>query len=74
MYFLLEYHRPSGELRTLVEYSDGHEAMEHRFALERDNDRDVEVVVLCAESLDTIKQTHSRYFWRNPDVVPDYLR
>jgi hypothetical protein len=61
-HFLLEYHRPSRRLRTLIEYADGREAMEHRFALERENNPDIEPVVLSAESLDVIKQTHSRYF------------
>jgi hypothetical protein len=68
--FLLEYHRPSGELRNLVEYDDSHEAMEHRFAVERVNDPDIEVVVLISDSLDTIKRTHSRYFYGNVGIVP----
>lgn len=63
-HFLIEYHRPSGELRTLVEYDAErhHVAMEHRFALEAAANPDTEVAVLSAESLETIQRTHSRYF------------
>lgn len=61
-HFLLEYHRPSRELRSLIEYSDGDAAMRKRFAREQSTDSDTEVVVLTAQSLDTIQRTHSRYF------------
>jgi hypothetical protein len=66
-HFLLEYHRPTGKLYTLTEYINVHEAMEQRFILEQDKDPDIEVAVLTANSLDTIKQTHSRYFAANYD-------
>ena len=44
-HFLLESHRPSGELRTLRDFdTDGHAAMQERFALEGAQKRDTEVV------------------------------
>lgn len=61
-HFLLEYHRPSTQLRSLIEYTDGDAAMRKRFALEQSTDSDTEVVVLTAPTLDTIQRTHSRYF------------
>ncbi|OHU46094.1 hypothetical protein BKG82_28340 [Mycobacteroides chelonae] len=61
-HFLLEYHRPSRQLRSLIAYTDGDAAMRKRFALEQSTDSDTEVVVLTAQTLDTIQRTHSRYF------------
>lgn len=63
-HFVIEYHRPSGELRTLVGYEDARRgaAMERRFVIERDADRDTEVAVLSADSLQTVRETHSPYF------------
>jgi len=63
-HFVIEYHRPTGELRALVEYADERRgaAMDRRFAIERDADSDTEVAVLSANSLRSIRETHSRYF------------
>jgi hypothetical protein len=63
-YFLLVYERPTGTLRELVEYTDSHAAMRARFEREEryEGDRDVEVVVLGASSLEQVKRTHGRYF------------
>jgi hypothetical protein len=65
-YFLITYDRSSGELTDLREFtaSERDVALQERFALERAHrrDTDVEVVLVGSESLDALKQTHSRYF------------
>lgn len=71
-YFLLVYNRPEGRLVSLDEYAEQDAALEARFALEREHegDRDLEIVVLGSDSLDTVKRTHRRYF----ESVEDMLR
>lgn len=64
--FVIEYHRASGDYRV-SEYSGPSQrrlAIERRFDLERQHPRDDdwEIVSLHADSLETIKHTHSRYF------------
>ena len=63
--FVIEYNRRTGEHRvTSFMESDGHRrAFKQRMLLERDRqDPDVEIVSLAGDSLESIKQTHSRYF------------
>jgi hypothetical protein len=61
-HFVLEYHTPTGKMRSLVQYDESGPAMDRYTELEKTVDDDTEVVVLISDSLDTIKQTHSRYF------------
>ncbi len=65
-YFLIVYERKSGTLEKLKEYPEdqGELALRERFRIEAgdDNGKDLEVVVLGGESLETIKTTHARYF------------
>lgn len=65
-FFLMVYDRKAGMVRDLVEYvADQRElALRDRFAreeAEREHD-EIEVVLLGADSLETLKRTHSRYF------------
>lgn len=63
--FVIEYNRRTGEHKvTPFMERDGHRsAFQERLRLERSRvDADVEIVSLIGDSLDTIKQTHSRYF------------
>jgi hypothetical protein len=64
-HFLIIYDRSQGELLECREYVSGNRAMTRRFKVERLRP-DLEVVVLSADSLDTVKQTHSRYFSGRP--------
>ena len=63
--YVLVYSRSRGELLREIEVFDSDhpdEAMDRRFALEREYPGE-EVVVLGAESEDAIRQTHGRYFY-----------
>ena len=65
MYYLIEHNRTT-KTTDWFEYSDYQEARrvcfekEQQYALENKNE--IEVVVFEAESLEDLKQTHSRYF------------
>ena len=63
--FVIAYNRRTGE-REVTEFSgEGSqaEAMRLRVKLEAErDDRDVEVVSLVSDSLETVQKTHSRYF------------
>ena len=62
--WLIVYARRTANLLRCEEFSDSREALRERFVVEganRDNP-DLEVVVLGADSLSTIKVTHGRYF------------
>ncbi len=63
--FLVVYNQLTGEVE-LSEYADDarEEALERRFALERDHrlEPHIEVVLLGARSEDVLKRTHTRYF------------
>ena len=64
--FLLIYDRTKGELLSLKEFDEPAraEALTERFQVEaskRDKPQ-IEVVLLSAETLEDLKQTHSRYF------------
>ena len=63
--FLIVYNRRSGE-QSVREFAAGQEreAIRARFLVERNHrgDSDIEVVVLSADSLETLERTHGRYF------------
>ncbi|MBF6300441.1 hypothetical protein IU459_23260 [Nocardia amamiensis] len=66
--FLVLYKRQSGEYQ-IVEY-DGSEgdraALDHRLLLESEGkfaEDKFEIAVLSADSLESVKETHSRYFY-----------
>lgn len=60
--FLIEYNRRT-RVSHVTEYATSQEAVQHQLKLEDERtDRNIEIVVLSADSLDTIKHTHTRYF------------
>ena len=62
-HWLIAYDRRPGRLLMCDEYADGQKAIRDRFTWERYfAGLDVEVVVLGADSLETLRQTHGRYF------------
>jgi hypothetical protein len=62
--YLLVYGRARGELLEEREFSDSGAALKERFRLEREHmrDKDIEIVVLEAESAEAIRRSHARYF------------
>jgi len=75
MIFLLEYERKAGRLRRLERFSDADRAKAdaERLKLEQAAwDGDLEIVLVDAESLDRLRQTHSHYF-RASDLPADSL-
>jgi hypothetical protein len=62
--WLIVYDRSDGELVECAEFTDSQAALAARFERERwfTGFGQVEIVVLGADSLETIKRTHSRYF------------
>jgi hypothetical protein len=62
--YLLVYDRARGKLLEEREFSDRAAALRARFQLERQHlgDKDIEIVVLGAESAEAIRRTHGRYF------------
>lgn len=64
-HFLIVYDTHQGKLLRAVEtFQDFQEAFQSRLALEREHSPDdaVEIVVVDAPSLATVKRTHARYF------------
>jgi hypothetical protein len=62
--YLLVYDRARGVLLEEREFSDNGAALKERFRLEREHDRnkDIEIVVLEADSAEVIRRSHARYF------------
>jgi hypothetical protein len=69
--FLMVYDRAKGAVLQLDKFPNQEAAMRQRFALERTNkdNPDVEIVVLVADSVDELRQTHGRYFKSFSDLV-----
>ncbi|WP_027007789.1 hypothetical protein [Conexibacter woesei] len=63
-HFLLIYDRDTGRLVRQERYGSSAEAMQARFAAEREfaGQEQVEVVALTAESEEALRRTHGRYF------------
>lgn len=76
-YFLIVYYRPVQALLACKEYDTSHEALSVRFQLERvlTLDASLEIVVLGAPDLDTLRHTHGKYFTGEPDFYrnPPFL-
>jgi hypothetical protein len=71
MHLFLVYDRPRTQILEQREFSDEREALRERFKAERvhSGSKDIEVVVLSAESIDVIKRTHARYFESVPEML-----
>lgn len=63
-YFLLIYNRSHRHLQTVQTFTDQEEASRAYTAAERaaQGNHGLEIVLIGADSLDTIKQTHGQYF------------
>ena len=76
IHFLLVYDLKQQRLvEPTQEFRDAHEAARSYAALEaihRGND-DLEIVLVGADSLATVRQTHAQYFERSADEPEKYL-
>ena len=68
MYYLIEHNRTT-KATDWFEYSDYQEAWRDCFEKEQqyvlENKNEIEVVIFETDSLENLKQTHSRYFVEN---------
>jgi hypothetical protein len=70
IHLVLVYRRETGELLVQESFADGDDAMRRRFELERVPDyADTEVVVLSADSEETLRETHGRYFFTAAELA-----
>lgn len=72
-HFLLVYDRPRGQIVHERIFEDVKEALAERFRMERQHrsDRDLEVVVLSADSREALQRTHARYFRTLSELAND---
>ena len=69
--FLIKYHRPTGAL-NVTEFESLTAATLARHDLDQINDDpDVGLVAIGAESLESVRHTHARYFFREK-TAPSY--
>lgn len=69
-HFVLVYEPAAGELHVRESYTDGDVAMRRRCALERRPEyADMEIVVLSARSVETLREGHGRYFATLPELL-----
>lgn len=67
--FVIEYHRLSGAL-SVTPFANRREASEERFRRNQTRaSKDVEVVSVTTDSMESLKQSHSRYFLRAPEFA-----
>lgn len=70
VHVVLVYQREEGRLLLQESYDDGETAMRRRFVLERLPEyADMEVVVLSADSVETLHETHGRYFYTAAELL-----
>jgi hypothetical protein len=70
IHVVLVYRREAGELLLQESYADGDTAMRRQFELERVPDyADTEIVVLSADSEQTLRETHGRYFFTAAELA-----
>lgn len=69
--YLVVYHRARGELLEFRQFDSQVAAMRRRFELERvhEANKQIEVVVLMAESESVLRKTHARYFTSFGDLL-----
>lgn len=74
IHFLLVYNIELGHLVDMQEFSDARQASERYAALERQyaGQDKFEIVLVGADSIETIKRTHGQYFngARSPEASP----
>ena len=70
VHVVLVYQREEGRLLLQETYDDSVTAMRRQFALERMPEyADMEVVVLSADSIETLHETHGRYFYTAAELL-----
>jgi hypothetical protein len=71
--YLLVYDRARGQLLVEQEFSDRAAALQERFRLEREHvhHKDIEIVVLGADSAEAIRRSHVRYFRTVAELARD---
>lgn len=70
IHVVLVYQREKGHLLLQESYDDGDTAMRRRFALELLPEyADMEIVVLSADRIETLHETHGRYFYTLPELA-----
>lgn len=70
VHVVLVYQREAGRLLLEESYAELHPAMLRRFELERDPAyADMEIVVLSADSMETLRRTHGRYFLSSTELI-----
>jgi hypothetical protein len=70
VHVVLVYQREEGRLHLQESYEDSTIAMRRRFELERLPEyADMEVVVLSADSVEILHETHGRYFYTTSQLV-----
>lgn len=70
VHVVLVYQREQGRLLLQEGYDDSETAMRRRFVLERSPEyADMEVVVLSADSVETLHETHGRYFYTEAELL-----
>jgi hypothetical protein len=70
IHVVLVYRRETGELLLQESFADGDTAMRRQFELERVPEyADTEIVVLSADSEETLRETHGRYFFTAAELV-----
>lgn len=74
-HYLLVYNRRTGDIIDRAEFNGRGGALAARFRAEREyrGDKDIEVVVLGAESWAALSATHSRYFRKAGELASDAL-
>ena len=68
-HYLIVYDRDDGEIVFLRRFSDSREAIRERFIYERHATPREEVVVLSADSLEAVRNTHGRYFYSLRELI-----
>jgi hypothetical protein len=73
--YLLVYDRARGQLLVEQEFSDRAAALEERFRLEREHvhHKNIEIVVLGADSAEAIRRSHARYFRTLAELARDLV-
>jgi hypothetical protein len=70
IHVVLVYRREKAQLLLQETYDDGDDAMRRRFVLEQLPEyADTEVVVLSADSIEILHETHGRYFCTDAQLV-----
>jgi hypothetical protein len=72
IHFLLVYDLKAQQLLSHDEFTDGREAVQaySDCELKHRGDSDIEIVLVGADSLDTIRVTHGQYFDGEPAASP----